>query len=50
MAVDDDKKQYRSDAQEWYFRLMNGPEYFERWTCTDNINAYNNLIGVSKTI
>jgi hypothetical protein len=25
----DDKKQYRTEAQEWCFRLMNDPEQFE---------------------
>ena len=32
LVVNNDKKRHRSDAQEWYFRLMNGPEYFEEWT------------------
>ena len=26
------------------FRLMNGPEYFEKWRYKDTINDYNNLI------
>ena len=44
MAVVDDKKRYRTEAQEWCFRLMNDPEYFEKWRYTHTINDYNNLI------
>jgi hypothetical protein len=44
MAVVDDKKRYRTEAQEWCFRLMNDPEYFEKWRYTNTINDYNNLI------
>ena len=44
-ALDDDKKRYRStEAQEWCFRLMNDPEYFEKWRYKDAINDYNRLI------
>jgi hypothetical protein len=28
----DDKKRIRSEAEEWYFRLMNDPEQFEKET------------------
>jgi hypothetical protein len=43
MAVDD-KKRHRSEAQEWYFRLMNDPNYFENWRYIDTINDYSNII------
>jgi hypothetical protein len=43
MAVDDEK-QHSTEAQEWYFRLMNDPEYFEKWRYIDTINDYSNLI------
>jgi hypothetical protein len=38
------QKRYRIESQEWVYRLMNDPEYFERWMYTDNINAYNSII------
>jgi hypothetical protein len=38
------KKRYRSEAQEWCFRLMNDPEYFEKWRYIDTINDYNSII------
>src|SRR5918912_467498 len=46
MAVVDDKKRHRSrtEAQEWCFRLMNDPEYFEKWRYIDTINDYISLI------
>jgi hypothetical protein len=44
MTVDDKKRYHRTEAQEWCFRLMNDPEYFEKWRYTDTINDYNNLI------
>jgi hypothetical protein len=43
MAVDDEKR-HRSDAQEWCFRLMNDPEYFEKRRYTDTISDYSSLI------
>ena len=43
MALDDEKR-HRTQAQEWYFRLMNDPEYFQRSRYIDTINDYNNLI------
>jgi hypothetical protein len=43
MAVDD-KKRHRTDAQEWCFRLMNDPEYFEKRRYTDTIRDYSSLI------
>ena len=44
MAVVDDKKRYCTEAQEWCFRLMKDPEYFEKWRYKDTINDYSNLI------
>jgi hypothetical protein len=38
------EKRHRTEAQEWYFRLVNDPEYFEKWRYKDAINDYNNLI------
>ncbi len=40
----DDKRPHNTEAQEWCFRLMNDPEYFEKWRYTDTINGYNILI------
>ena len=42
MAVN--KKRYRSEAQEWYFRLVNDPNEFEKMRFIDTINYYNSLI------
>jgi hypothetical protein len=42
--VIDDRKRHRSEAQEWCFRLMNDPEYFEKWRYVDTINDYNSII------
>jgi hypothetical protein len=44
MAIDD-KKQYRTEAQEWYFRLINKPYEFEKMRYIDSINVYNSVIG-----
>jgi hypothetical protein len=41
-------KRHSHEVQEWYFRLMNDPEYFERWRYTDNIEAYNSIIEFQK--
>jgi hypothetical protein len=51
-VVDDDKKRHRcTEAQEWYFRLVNDPEQFEKEIYIDTINYYNNLIAeLQKTI
>ncbi|MFL6344221.1 MAG: hypothetical protein ACJ71A_02090, partial [Nitrososphaeraceae archaeon] len=38
------EKRQRTEAQEWCFRLMNDPEYFEKWRYVDTINDYNNII------
>ena len=40
----DDKKRYRTEAQEWYFRLMNDPNQFEKMRFIDNINVYSSVI------
>jgi hypothetical protein len=44
MTVDDKKRYRRTEAQEWCFRLMNDPEYFEKWRYKHTIGGYNNLI------
>jgi hypothetical protein len=45
MAVVDDKKRHRrTEPREWCIRLMNDPEYFEKWRYIDTMNDYNNLI------
>ena len=38
------KRRQRTEAQEWYFRLINDPEYFERWRYIYTINDYSSLI------
>jgi hypothetical protein len=38
------KRRQRTEAEEWYFQLINDPEYFEKWRYIDTINYYNNLI------
>ena len=43
MAIDD-KKQYSTEAQEWYFRLINNPCEFEKMRYIDSINVYNSVI------
>ncbi len=30
--------------QEWCYRLMNDPEYFEKWRFKDTINDYSSII------
>jgi hypothetical protein len=42
MAVNE--KRHRTEAQEWYFRLVNDPNEFEKCRYKDTINDYNNLI------
>jgi hypothetical protein len=39
-----EKKLRLSEAQEWYFRLMNDPEQFEKETFIDSINDFNRII------
>jgi hypothetical protein len=38
------KKRHRSEAEEWYFRLMNDPEQFEKERYIDSINVYDSII------
>ena len=40
MAMDDNKQHRRTEAQEWYFRLVNDPNEFEKWRYIDAINDY----------
>ena len=37
-------KRHSPEVQEWCFRLMNDPEYFEKWRFKDTINDYNSII------
>jgi hypothetical protein len=37
-------KRHSPEVQEWYYRLMNDPEYFEKWRFKDTINDYNSII------
>jgi hypothetical protein len=38
------KKQRLSEAEGWYFRLMNDPKQFERERFIDSINVFNSII------
>jgi hypothetical protein len=38
------QRRQRTEAQEWCFRLMNDPEYFEKWRYIDTINGYSSII------
>jgi len=38
------KKRHRSEAEEWYFRLMNDPIQFEKDRFIDSINLFNDII------
>jgi hypothetical protein len=38
------KKRHSSEAEQWYFRLMNDPVYFEKERYIDTINVYNSII------
>ncbi|MFL6343153.1 MAG: hypothetical protein ACJ72U_16605 [Nitrososphaeraceae archaeon] len=40
----DDKMRYRSEAEEWYFRLLNDPNQFEKKRYIDSINVYSSVI------
>ena len=44
MPYEYNKIQHSPEAQEWYYLLMNDPEYFERWRYIDSINVYNSII------
>ena len=37
-------KRHSPEVQEWVNRLMNDPEYFEKWRYIDTINVYNSII------
>ena len=38
------KKRHLSEAQKWYFRLMNDPKQFEKERFIDSINEFNRII------
>lgn len=38
------KKRFRTEVEEWYFRLMNDPDEFEKFRYIDSINVYNSVI------
>ena len=40
----DNKKLHRSEAQEWYFHLMNDPNQFEKNRFIDSIHVFNGII------
>ena len=40
----DDIKRHLSEAEEWYFRLMNDPKQFEKERYMDSINVFNSII------
>ena len=37
-------KRHSPEVQEWCYRMMNDPEYFEKWRFKDTINDYNMVI------
>ena len=39
-----DDKRHSPEVQEWCYRMMNDPEYFEKWRFKDTINDYNMII------
>jgi hypothetical protein len=39
-----DNKRHSPEVQEWVYRMMNDPEYFEKWRFKDTINDYNLVI------
>jgi hypothetical protein len=39
-----DQNRRRSEAEEWYFRLMNDPNQFEKERYIDSINVYSSVI------
>ena len=44
MAADDKKRYRRTEAQQWYFHLVNDPNEFEKCRYIDTINDYNSII------
>jgi hypothetical protein len=41
---DDIKERIRSEAEEWYYRLLSDPNEFEKMRFIDSINVYNSVI------
>ena len=41
---DKNKNRQRTEAEEWYFRLMNDPNQYEKERFIDSINEFNNVI------
>jgi hypothetical protein len=39
-----DNKRHSPEVQEWCYRMMNDPEYFEKFRYIDTINDYNMII------
>ena len=39
-----DDKRHSPEVQEWVYRLMNDPEYFEKFRYIETINDYNSVI------
>src|SRR5919198_6296724 len=37
-------KRHSPEVQEWVYRMMNDPEYFEKFRYIDTINDYNSVI------
>jgi hypothetical protein len=37
-------KRHSPEVQEWCYRMMNDPEYFEKFRFKDTINDYNSII------
>ena len=37
-------KRHSPEVQEWCYRMMNDPEYFEKWRFKDTINDYNSIM------
>ena len=45
-----DNKRHSPEVQEWCYRMMNDPEYFEKWRFKDTINDYNSIIEESQKL
>lgn len=44
ISIQGEKLFHYSEAEQWYFRLMNDPEYFEKDRYIDSINMYSIII------
>jgi|GraSoiStandDraft_57_1057295.scaffolds.fasta_scaffold284618_2 hypothetical protein len=44
ISIQGEKRYHYSEAEQWYFRLMNDPEYFEKERYIDSINVYSSII------